>query len=186
MRKQAKGTGREARFAQLYNDAYEDLLRFVQRRAGPDQAEDIVHDVFVVAWRRFDDMPSESSDARAWLFGTARNCLLAEQRIHHQRGALAIRMAAEAEAFVASPDDSIALQLDIATAWGRLTLDHQEALALTAWENLTSSQAGKVLGISAVAFRVRLHRARASLRRALGNTTATTTTDQYSATEQLT
>ena len=40
-------------------------------------------------------------------------------------------------------------------------------LSLLLWEDLTSADAGRVLGISAVAYRLRLYRARAALRRLL-------------------
>jgi DNA-directed RNA polymerase specialized sigma24 family protein len=43
----------------------------------------------------------------------------------------------------------------------------REALLLVAWEDLTSSLAAASLGISAAAFRVRLHRARRRLISAL-------------------
>ncbi|MDQ0636433.1 hypothetical protein QFZ40_004404 [Arthrobacter pascens] len=39
MRTQQTGENCEGRFAALYNDAYADVLRFVQRRAGPHRAE---------------------------------------------------------------------------------------------------------------------------------------------------
>lgn len=56
---------RETRFSGLYELVYTDVLRFVQRRAGPEHAEDIVHEAFLVTWRRLDDLPTEHEDARA-------------------------------------------------------------------------------------------------------------------------
>ncbi|WP_446754323.1 sigma factor-like helix-turn-helix DNA-binding protein [Glutamicibacter sp. BSL13] len=52
-------------------------------------------------------------------------------------------------------------------AWHRLRPLDQEVLALAIWEELHSSKAGQVLGISSAAYRLRLHRARKSLRRML-------------------
>ncbi|HEY5178833.1 MAG TPA: sigma factor-like helix-turn-helix DNA-binding protein, partial [Dermatophilaceae bacterium] len=46
----------------------------------------------------------------------------------------------------------------------RLTAVHQEALSLAVWDELTGPQAAMVLGISPVAFRLRLTRARRALR----------------------
>lgn len=43
---------RESTFASLYDVVYPDLLRFVQRRAHSDHAEDVVADAFLVVWRR--------------------------------------------------------------------------------------------------------------------------------------
>lgn len=52
-------------------------------------------------------------------------------------------------------------------AFGRLSGDDREALALVAWDGLTPAKAARSLGCSPVAFRVRLHRARRRLARAL-------------------
>ncbi|MCU1548112.1 MAG: polymerase, sigma-24 subunit, subfamily [Arthrobacter sp.] len=67
---------REHTFRSLYEAAYPDLIRFVQRRAHPDHAEDVVAEAFLVVWRRLDELPGLHGDARAWIFGVARNILL--------------------------------------------------------------------------------------------------------------
>jgi len=42
----------------LYDDIYDDLWRYVQRRSVSEaEALDTLSDVFLVAWRRFDDIP---------------------------------------------------------------------------------------------------------------------------------
>lgn len=158
---------REARFSRLYELAYTDVLRFIQRRAGPDHAEDIVHEAFLVAWRRLDDLPAKPGDARAWLFATARNCLLNNQRGQMRQGALAVRVAAQTPTFTDAEADLTHQRIDLAAAWQRLRPEDQEVLALAIWEDLPSPQAGQVLGISSAAYRIRLHRARKSLRREL-------------------
>lgn len=158
---------REARFSKLYELAYTDVLRFIQRRAGPDQAEDIVHEAFLAAWRRLDEIPPKHGDARAWLFATARNCLLNNQRGQARQGALAVRVATRTSTFADSESELTHQRIDLASAWQRLRPEDQEVLALAIWEDLPSPQAGQVLGISSAAYRIRLHRARKSLRREL-------------------
>lgn len=158
---------REARFAALYATTYGDVLRFVQRRTEPHRAEDVTHEAFMAAWRRLDDLPREPGDARAWLYGTARNCLLNDQRSRARQGALEVRIASHIPEFLDPEDDLVALQVDLAAAWSRVRPEDREVLSLAVWENLTSPQAGRVLGISAAAYRIRLHRARQSLHRAL-------------------
>ncbi|WP_258071693.1 RNA polymerase sigma factor [Rathayibacter sp. AY1D3] len=154
----------------MYESAHSDVLRFVQRRAGPDAAEDITHEAFLVAWRRFEDAPAGRSDARAWLFGIARNCLLSDQRGQVRRGALGIRIAADTTTAVDAEDDLSALRLDLKSAWQKLRPDQQEILSLAIWDELDSTHAGQVLGITAASYRIRLHRARAALRRLLDAT----------------
>jgi RNA polymerase sigma-70 factor (ECF subfamily) len=155
----------EARFRDLYETTYDDLMRFAQRRVDPSYVEDLVAETMLVAWRRFDQLPAEPGDARAWLFGIARNLLLNAHRGQRRRGALEVRIAETAWTRAATDDtEVVARRLDLARAWRRLTAQHQEALALTVWDDLTSSEAALVLGISPVAYRLRLSRARRALR----------------------
>ncbi|MBF4548684.1 RNA polymerase subunit sigma-70 [Pseudoclavibacter sp. RFBG4] len=163
---------RAERFSALYDDAYVDVLRFVTRRTSHEAAEDVAHEVFLTAWRRFDTVPTVRDEARAWLFGTARNCLLREWREHGKRDALGVRIADAEQA--RTPDlESLAadVRLDLSAAWKRLDPSHQEVLSLAIWEQLPSALAGSVLGISAQSYRVRLHRARAALREHLERAT---------------
>lgn len=162
---------REARFTALYDAAYVDLLRFVRRRANASQAEDIVGDVMLVAWRRLDHVPSELSDARAWLFGVARKTLQNTRRHDGRQDAIAVRLAEGDHGSTDAEEmsDAVAARLDIAAAWPRLSALHQEALALAILEGLGSQDAARVLGISPTAFRIRLSRARGSLRRLIAS-----------------
>jgi RNA polymerase sigma-70 factor, ECF subfamily len=174
------GPDREARFRAVFEATYPDLVRFAQRRVHPTHAEDIVADAFLVAWRRFDDLPADAGDARAWLFGIAQRTLLNGQRGDRRRQALTIRIADATvvaqggEAWRGSDSELVARRLDLAAAWCRLTEVHQEALSLAVWDGLTGPQAAMVLGISPVAFRVRLTRARRALRHHVDLTPAKT------------
>jgi len=155
------------RFRSLYAATYAELLRFVTRRVPPAQAEDVVADVFLVVWRRVADLPAEVDDQRAWLFGIARHVLLNETRTRHRQDALAVRVADHLPEDHGVDPDLIARRLDLARAWPRLRAADQETIALTAWDGLTGSEAAAVLDISPVAYRLRLSRARAALRRHL-------------------
>lgn len=170
---------REGRFGEVYDSAYTDLVRFVSRRVRPGEAEDVVADVFVVAWRRFEELPSELGEARAWLFGIAYRTLLASNRAECRRRTLTLRLIDDAGIGADAGDDADMLtsRLDLLAAWKRLDPVHAEALALAAWDGLTSAQAGHVLDISPVAFRIRLSRARRALRRHLATAPPVTRPD---------
>jgi RNA polymerase sigma-70 factor, ECF subfamily len=171
----AARTSGEARFRAVYEATYDDLLRFAQRRVDPTHAEDVTAEVFLVAWRRLDDLPERIDDARPWLFGVARATMLNHRRGERRRDALAVRIA-DLTARDGSPasEDGSAHRLDLAAAWGRLSPAEQEVIGLAAWEGLRSAQAGAVLGCSATAYRLRLSRARRSLRRHLDTVTGST------------
>jgi RNA polymerase sigma-70 factor, ECF subfamily len=167
---------RERRFADLFAETYPAVLRFVERRIHPSHAEDIAAEVFLVLWRRLDDVPADAEDARAWLFGVARLTLMARMRGERRRQALAVRIAADRLAHDGVDPDLVAQRLDLTKAWARLSRVHQEALALTVWDGLDAPRAARVLGISPVAYRLRLSRARKALR-AHANALAQASTD---------
>lgn len=165
MRNPARAPDREARFTSLYEAAYAALLRFAQRRVHATHAEDVVAESFLVAWRRLDDLPPRPDDARAWLFGIARGVILNTHRGAERRRALAVRLADVPTIPTADVDaDLIARQIDVSRAWQQLSAVHQEALALAVLDDLSAPRAAAVLGISPVAFRLRLSRARHALR----------------------
>jgi RNA polymerase sigma-70 factor (ECF subfamily) len=165
---------REQRFREVYDAAYVDLLGFVRRRVHPSHAEDVVGDVMLVAWRRLDEVPDDLSAARAWLFGVARKTLQNTWRRDNRHDAVAVRLAEvrHCPADAGEHPDLVAHRVDIAAAWPRLSALHQEAIALSVLDGLTAPEAAAVLGISATAFRLRLSRARRTLRRHVDSTNA--------------
>jgi RNA polymerase sigma-70 factor (ECF subfamily) len=111
---------RETAFTALYRREYPDVIRFLRRRTDPDNADDIAHEAFLVAWRRFDDVPPRAEDARPWLFAVARNCLLNQRRTSGRRQALAIRLASMPAGVEPDPAESATARLDLDAAWSRL------------------------------------------------------------------
>lgn len=164
----ASTADRDGAFRSVYTEVYPDLLRFVQRRTAPAQAEDVVAEVFLVVWRRLEDLPRSAGETRAWIFGVARNVLLNAHRSERRRDALGIRLA---DPTLQPPPeagtDRVISRVDLTQAWRWLSARDQEAIALAVFEDLTSAQAAHVLGISPVAFRLRLSRARRALRQLL-------------------
>jgi RNA polymerase sigma-70 factor, ECF subfamily len=161
--------GDQERYQALFRASYEDLLRFVERRLHPLGAEDVVAEVFLVAWRRLPEVPADLDSARAWLFGVAHRTMANQRRGDARRDRLTSRVGTDLPADLATPDGSEAVisQVDLARAWCRLAPPDQEALTLTALDGLTGSQAAHLLGISRAAFSVRLLRARRRLRQQL-------------------
>ncbi|GAB2619607.1 RNA polymerase sigma factor [Pseudactinotalea suaedae] len=164
----------EARFSHLFAVAYDDLCRFVRRRI--TDGDDVVADTFLIAWRRLPDVPQDDGEARAWLFGTARK-LMANRR---RKDARMVTWAGIDQATLegeprADPSSAVDARIDLGRAFARLAGSDQECLALVAWDGLTLAQAAEVLGISANAFGVRLHRARRRLRAALAEPQSLTT-----------
>ena len=155
----------EAAFRALYDAAYADVLRFVQRRCHPSHAEDVAAEVFLVAWRRYADLPVGLDARRAWLFGVAHKTLANAYRGEQRRTALAVRIQDAYDGIEpGTHPDLVATRVDLGRAWQRLSPEQQEAIAMAVWDGLSSPQAAAILGISATAYRIRLSRARRALR----------------------
>jgi RNA polymerase sigma factor (sigma-70 family) len=155
------------RFERCFREHYARLLAFTMRRvSGQEAAEEVVADIYAVAWRRRDRIPDSPLP---WLYAIATNVIADQYRSTRRRHDLDRRLAheARAEATGSDPAESLALRDAFAVAFARLTGSEQEVLRLVAWDGLGVGEAAQVLGCSEGAFRVRLHRARRKLARQL-------------------
>ena len=134
---------------------------YAMRRCDPETADDVVADVFLIAWRRRDELPE---DALPWLLGTARRVLANHARGQSRRVRLRDRLAAQPVTAAAPAHVSGRLQAALAG----LSERDRELLMLMAWEGLELRQAAEVLGVRPNTLAVRFHRARRRLSDALG------------------
>lgn len=177
LRSLARVTEREDRYRELYDLGYQPLQAFARRRASGPDVEDLVADVFTVAWRRLDDIPSDN--ALAWLYGVAHRTLANQRRARDRRGRLVQRMAEQAPGEVAPPTGATRV-LD---ALSRLRPEDQEILRLAAWEELTTSEIAVTLGCTPNAAALRLSRARARLRDAMTGSASSRTHHERTVTD---
>ncbi|MFD9950392.1 RNA polymerase sigma factor [Nonomuraea sp. NPDC059023] len=157
--------GARDRFETIYHAYYPAIHQYVARRTdSPDDTADAISETFLTAWRRIGDVP-EGDEARLWLYGVARRVLSNQRRGASRRAVLAERLREE----LAAERRAAPADLDhVRDVFDRLSARDREVLALTCWEGLTGQQIGKVLGCTATAVRIRLHRARKRLARELG------------------
>jgi RNA polymerase sigma factor (sigma-70 family) len=152
----------EARISDLYRDHARDILGYALRRTrDPEDAADVLAETFLVAWRRLGEVPLDG-EARLWLYGTARHVLANQVRGARRRDRLTERLRDELrrQLPVRQPREGTAFL----EALAGLSEADRELLMLIGWEELTPSQAARALGISPLAARTRLHRARRRLR----------------------
>jgi RNA polymerase sigma factor (sigma-70 family) len=152
-------------FSEFHETHFSAIFAYALRRTvNRDDACDLCAEVFLVAWRRFGDIPS-GQQGRLWLFGVARRTLGNHRRAGQRQTLLAAKIARQrvsvADTDSSSPDDALAVAL------GQLRDDDRELLTLIAWDELSPQEAAAVIGISAATARVRLHRAKARLKQAL-------------------
>ncbi|MGO4751213.1 RNA polymerase sigma factor [Streptomyces sp. 2MCAF27] len=160
----------EAQFTEVYRAHYEDVLRFVRRRAHPMNVDDIVGETFLAAWRRRRELPDEP---RPWLFGTARKVMLNSDRGMRRRAALAVHIQQSAPVDGHDPTALVDSRMELAAAWQSLAPADQEVLALHVWEDLAARDAAKVIGCSRAAYAMRLTRAKRRLAGLLSHANAT-------------
>jgi RNA polymerase sigma-70 factor (ECF subfamily) len=81
---------RRVRFELLYGEHAPAVKAYILRRAQASVADDLVAEVFMVCWRRLDELPAEPLP---WLLGVARRVLSTQRRGERRRVALHRRLA---------------------------------------------------------------------------------------------
>jgi len=152
---------RRARLEGLYEAHAPAVRGYLRRRTDAATADDLLSDVFVVAWRRLDSIPK---DPMPWLLACARNVLANRARSERRRLALLDRLRDTARP-AALPVEGPGRRL--AEALATLRERDREALLLVAWEGLSAEETAAVLGCSPRTFAKRLQRARGRLAAAL-------------------
>ncbi|MBI3744964.1 MAG: RNA polymerase sigma factor [Chloroflexi bacterium] len=160
----AAGTFVEALFAKHHHEIYAYLIRMVR---DPELAADLAQDAFVKAYKAYDTL-EKGENARAWLYQIAHRVALDDIRrkkivrfvplVGDGRGSSpsAERLAMEAR-----------LSGPLERAMARIPERQRAALLMAELHDLTGLELAAALGISHVAARALLTRARESLRQAL-------------------
>ena len=121
----------QARFEQLYRAHAAAVWGYAARRTGSDAvADEIVSDVFLVVWRRLEDVPDRPVP---WLLAIARRALANRHRSQRRAAALTDRLASlrrPASDFASDTGDRLIDALSTLPAADR------ELLMLVAWEGL--------------------------------------------------
>jgi RNA polymerase sigma factor (sigma-70 family) len=139
------------RFEQIYAEHAGAVRSYVRRRAPEAIVDDVVSDTFLVCLGKIDRVPAEPLP---WLYAVARKTLANERR-KHARVVPGHEVPADEPAPVGDGE--------LAAAFNALSERDREVLRLVAWEGLSLIDAATALGCSAVACRVRYHRAKSRL-----------------------
>jgi RNA polymerase sigma factor (sigma-70 family) len=162
---------KESEFARVVTTHRHAIIRYGLRRMADNSAvEDLVAETFIVAWRKWEQLPNREEEL-FWLYGIAGRVLsnLRRREVRQLRlqGRLSLEREVEHEPPL-SPDDIARLLI----ALGQLSPPEREILELLYWERLSYREISLALGCSENAVGVRLTRARKSLRVRLGSSSA--------------
>ena len=171
------------RFASLFDRHAPHIHRYLARRVGPQAADDLVAETFLVAFRKRAGYDPRFRDARPWLYGIATN-LVGQHRRQEVRQ-FRLRLSAgpapiqndDAERTVVNLTAQ-SVRAALGEALTALAKPDRDVLLLIAWEQLSYDEVARALGIPVGTVRSRLHRARTKVRQALASTPAAATYEE--------
>ena len=159
-------------FEAVFRATFDQVTRYVARRVRvPADVADVVASTYeesLGAWHTYD---ARRGDHLPWLLGIARNLVSRDARRRLHQGALAERISGQA---LLAPDefeqiegmiDAMRLAPRVERAMSDVLTDgERELLMLVREDGLSLADAGRALGITPVAARMRLARARRRVR----------------------
>lgn len=154
----------EAWFTQLFR-AHSTQIRGYAMRRSPESADDVVSRVFTTAWRRREQVPDPPLP---WLYGVASRELHHVYRTEQRVVRLTERVSGATELATQDGTDDVVSAISargpVLQALAQLSDQDAELLRLWAWEHLEPAEIAVVLGLTPIAVRTRLLRARRRLR----------------------
>lgn len=169
-------------FRQVYDRHYPGILRFLIRLVGEDEAEDVAQEVFLKVDRGLQDFRGEAAIG-TWIYRIARNAaidrLRGRPRLDRSAGEVEAQRTDDAPADPCSslPDEQASVERYLIgkemseCIRGRvesLPESYRSVLVLSELAGMTNAEIASALGTSEGAAKIRLHRARAMLRKDLG------------------
>jgi RNA polymerase sigma-70 factor (ECF subfamily) len=156
----------EELFAKHHHEIYAYLVRMVR---DPELAADLTQDAFIKAYRAQTTL-ERPENARAWLYQIAHRVALDD--IRHRKVIRMVPWSGESRGAAPSAEhQSMDLRLtgELQRALDRIPERQRAALVLAEVHDLTGLELAAVLGVSHIAARALLTRARESLRQALAD-----------------
>jgi RNA polymerase sigma-70 factor (ECF subfamily) len=160
-------TPEEQLMTALHTEHYQVLLGFVLRYArSREQAEDVVQETLLRAWRNVGQLDSRRASTRSYLFTIARNVLTDHWRAEQRRP----RLVSDDEAIAAVPSaDDVEAALEehlIAAALERLSAEHRTVVRALYFDGLTTAEAAARLTVPEGTVKSRAYYAMRNLRAA--------------------
>jgi RNA polymerase sigma factor (sigma-70 family) len=161
-------------FAVVFRRHAPAIQRYVTRRIGPDPADDVVAETFLVAFRQRASYRDDGRDCLPWLYGIATNLVGRHWRTEVRQLRLLARTGADpvTEAFTDRVDAAVtagSAKARLGAALAGLPAGQRDALLLVAWAGLSYDRAATALGVPLGTVQSRVSRARRQLREQLAD-----------------
>lgn len=142
----------------FYTEHCVHISRFITRRIQFD-ADDILNETFLIAWRKWDEVPKEVDNQRLWLYGTARRLIANKLRWKFRKDKFDYsieRLHDHAIVFT----EQIGVNLAVREALSFISPDHREILMFVEWDGITTREVALILEIPETTVTKRLNAAR--------------------------
>ena len=145
-------------FEEFFRAEHVRLLRALFLVTGTaEEAEDLMQEAFVKVWERWDRVQA-MDDPTSYLYRTAMNAFRSRYRRAKAAAQQALRFKEPPDLYAEADDRDLVIR-----ALRRLAPRQRAALVLTQLLDLSSEEAGRLLGVSAASVRALVHQGRAAL-----------------------
>ena len=161
-------------FEALYATYFLRIVRYLTRLVGPEGAEDLAQEVFIKISRSLGEFRGESS-LSTWVYRVATNAAWDRLRsAEHRSSVSAVSPCGDED--VAVPDLGVSAEQQVIrgemsecvrSLVDELPESYRTVLVLSEIEGLRDAEIADVLGVTLETVKIRLHRARARLRKAM-------------------
>ena len=171
----------DLRFQQIYEDYHARIFRYLSRMAGERDAEDLTQEVFIKVGLSLESFRGDSK-VTTWIYRIANNTALDGFRRASARDGNGGRVSDNSsQEDDENQDEGISLETSegeqrvirqemngcIRSIIGGLPESYRSVIILSELEEMRDNEIAEILGISLQSAKIRLHRARARLRREL-------------------
>jgi RNA polymerase sigma-70 factor (ECF subfamily) len=167
-----------AGFGVIFDRHFDAIYGYLQRQVGPDLADELAAQTFLVALDKRDRYDVSRSSARPWLFGIATNLLRRHRRDMKRQlqayGRTGVDPVLDAFDGLEARVDAAGMRRELADALAQVPTEELDVLLLYAWAELSYAEIAETLALPVGTVRSRLHRARARLRELLATDRART------------
>lgn len=168
-------------FNKIYDEYYERIAQYLIRMIGPNDAEDVAQDVFHKVHQNIRKFREESKIS-AWIYRIATNTAIdrlrsaahkhaSKQRSIEETTSLEDQNVWTAQKPTAVDQNMIREEMSecVNEYIDNLPPDYKTVIVLSELENMSNQEIADILNISLDNVKIRLHRARAKLKEALGD-----------------